>query len=135
MSDRPGSCPKCGMALERNPAWVAPAAGPEIYTCPMHPQIERDHPGACPICGMALEPKVATAGETAGDRAELDDLTRRLWVGGTLALPVFVLAMGHLLPGLAHVANGSVSRWVQFLLSTPVVWWAGWPFFVRGAMM
>ena len=57
-SDRPGDCPKCGMALERNPAWVAPVTGKAIYTCPMHPQIERDQPGACPICGMALEPKV-----------------------------------------------------------------------------
>jgi Cu+-exporting ATPase len=121
------------MALERNPAWVAPAAGPVIYTCPMHPQIEQDHPGACPICGMALEPKTASAGEAEGEHAELDDMTRRLWIGGVLTLPVFVLAMGHLLPGLAYGANGSVSRWVQFLLSTPVVWWAGWPFFVRGA--
>ena len=128
-SDKPGTCPKCGMALERNPA--VPLAGKTIYTCPMHPQIEQDHPGACPICGMALEPKTATAAPE--DDTELRDMSRRLWIGGALALPVFVLAMAHLLPALAHVANGTASRWVQFLLSTPVVWWAGWPFFVRGA--
>ena len=133
VSDKPGDCPKCGMALERNQAWVAPDAGKTIYTCPMHPQIEQDHPGACPICGMALEPKVATAGDTEEENSELRDMTRRLWIGGVLALPVFILAMAHLVPAFAHVANGTVSRWAQFLLSTPVVWWAGWPFFVRGA--
>ncbi len=121
------------MALERNHGWVAPAAGKAIYTCPMHPQIEQDHPGACPICGMALEPKVATAEDTEEENSELRDMTRRFWIGGGLALPVFVLAMAHLVPAFAHVANGTVSRWVQFLLSTPVVLWAGWPFFVRGA--
>ena len=131
VSDTPGDCPKCGMALERNHSWVPPAAGKTIYTCPMHPQIEQDHPGACPICGMALEPKTATAdGE---DDGELRDMTRRLWIGSLLTLPVFALAMIHLVPSLTHLANGTVSRWVQAVLSTPVVWWAGWPFFVRGA--
>ena len=133
VSNQPGDCPKCGMALERNPAWVAPAPGKRIYTCPMHPQIERDHPGACPICGMALEPRLATTGEAEEENSELRDMTRRLWIGGALALPVFVLAMAHLVPAFAHIANGTASRWIQFLLSTPVVWWAGWPFFVRGA--
>ena len=133
MSEKPGDCPKCGMALERNHAWVAPAAGKTIYTCPMHPQIEQDHPGACPICGMALEPKLASVSDTGEENSELRDMTRRLWVGGALTLPVFVLAMAHLVPTFAHVANGTVSRWIQFLLSTPVVGWAGWPFFVRGA--
>ncbi|MEO6567924.1 MAG: copper-translocating P-type ATPase [Opitutaceae bacterium] len=131
VSDKPGDCPKCGMALERNHAWVAPAGGKTIYTCPMHLQIEQDHPGDCPICGMALEPKVPSADED--DNSELNDMTRRLWIGGALALPVFVLAMAHLVPSFAHLANGTLSRWIQFLLSTPVVWWAGWPFFVRGA--
>ncbi len=131
-SDVPGDCPMCGMALERNPAWVAPAAGPAIYTCPMHPEIEQDHPGDCPICGMALEPKVARAGDAGEENSELRDMTRRLWIGGGLALPVFALAMAHLVPAIAHLANGTASRWTQFLLSTPVVWWAGWPFFVRG---
>lgn len=133
VSDKPGDCPKCGMALERNHAWVAPVAGKTIYTCPMHPQIEQDNPGACPICGMALEPKVATAADTEEENSELRDMTRRLWIGGALTVPVFVLAMAHLVPAFAHVANGTVSRWIQFLLSTPVVCWAGWPFFVRGA--
>ena len=120
------------MALERNPA-VPLAAGKTIYTCPMHPQIERDAPGDCPICGMALEPKTVSASDSAEENSELRDMTRRLWIGGGLTLPVFLLAMVHLVPAFAHVANGSVSRWAQFLLSTPVVWWAGWPFFVRGA--
>ncbi|MEO6752973.1 MAG: copper-translocating P-type ATPase [Chthoniobacteraceae bacterium] len=133
VSDKPGDCPKCGMALERNHAWVAPSGGKTIYTCPMHPQIEQDHPGDCPICGMALEPKVASAGEDEGEDSELHVMTCRLWIGGALALPVFVLAMAHLIPSFAHFSNGSLSRWIQFLLSTPVVWWAGWPFFVRGA--
>ena len=132
VSDKPGDCPKCGMALERNPA-VPLAAGKTIYTCPMHPQIERDAPGDCPICGMALEPKTVSAGDSAEENSELRDMTRRLWIGGGLTLPVFVLAMVHLVPSLAHLANGSLSRWAQFLLATPVVWWAGWPFFVRGA--
>ena len=131
VSDQPGDCPKCGMALERNHAWVAPAAGKTLYTCPMHPQIVQDHPGACPICGMALEPQTAAAGPE--DNAELRNMTRRLWIGAALALPVFVLAMAHFIPAVAHVAGGSLSRWAQFLLSAPVVLWAGWPFFVRGA--
>ncbi len=133
VSDQPGDCPKCGMALERNPAWVAPAAGKPIYTCPMHPQIQQDHPGACPICGMALELKTVTTADLDDDHAELRDMTRRLWIGGALAVPVFVLAMVHLVPSLMHIANSPLSRWTQFLLSTPVVLWAGWPFFVRGA--
>jgi Cu+-exporting ATPase len=133
VADQPGDCPKCGMALERNPAWVAPAADRTIYTCPMHPQIEQDHPGACPICGMALEPKTATAEDAAEENAELRDMTRRLWIGTALALPVFLLAMVHLIPAYSHLASGPLSRWAQLLLSTPVVLWAGWPFFVRGA--
>ena len=133
VSDQPGDCPKCGMTLERNQAWVAPAAGKTIYTCPMHPQIEQDHPGNCPICGMALEPKTVAAGESEEDNAELRDMTHRLWVGTSLTLPVFLLGMAHFVPAIAHLANTPLSRWVQFLLSTPVVLWAGWPFFVRGA--
>ncbi len=108
----------------------APAAG-AVWTCPMHPQIEQDHPGSCPICGMALEPKTATAGPE--ENVELRDMTRRLWIGAALALPVFLLAMAHFIPAAAPFAGGHVSRWTQLLLSTPVVLWAGWPFFVRGA--
>jgi Cu+-exporting ATPase len=131
VSDKPGDCPKCGMALERNPA--VPLAGKTIYTCPMHPQIEQDHPGDCPICGMALEAKTVSSAEAGEENAELRSMTRRLWIAAALTLPVFILAMAHMLPSLAHIANGSVSRWVQFALSTPVVLWGGWPFFVRGA--
>lgn len=127
-SEKPGECPMCGMALERN---IANAGAPKtVYTCPMHPQVERDHPGDCPICGMALEPRTVSAG---GDNRELRDMTRRLWIGAFLALPVLVLAMSHFIPPLAHIGRGTAGLWAQFLLATPVVWWAGWPFFVRGA--
>lgn len=135
-SNEPGECPKCGMALERNPAWQPP--GKTIYTCPMHPEIEQNHPGDCPKCGMPLEPKlVSAAGGEEGDdanNAELRDLTRRFWVGSALTLPVFLVAMAHLVPAWRHAewAVGNASRWGQFLLSTPVVLWAGWPLLVRG---
>jgi Cu+-exporting ATPase len=128
-SDRPGSCPKCGMALERNPTFREPAQ--TIYTCPMHPQIEQDHPGNCPICGMALEPKnVVASGED--ENIELRDMTRRFWIGASLSLPVFLLAMWHILPSAPDWVQSDWSRWAQFALSTPVVLWAGWPFFERG---
>jgi Cu+-exporting ATPase len=132
-SDEPGDCPKCGMALERNPAWVAPAAGKVIYTCPMHPEVQQDHPGDCPKCGMALEPKTISAAPDE-ENHELTDMTRRFWIGAALTLPVFVLAMAHLIPALEHQhwLTGDVSRWIQFAFSTPVVVWAGWPFFKRG---
>jgi Cu+-exporting ATPase len=131
-SDKPGDCPKCGMALERNAAAVTPAAGKVIYTCPMHPQIQQDHPGNCPICGMTLELKAVSAVEE--ENPELADMTRRFWIGAALALPVFVLAMAHMIPALRHARwmMGDTSRWIQFVLSTPVVLWAGWPFFKRG---
>jgi P-type Cu+ transporter len=111
-----------------SPALAAPGS---IYTCPMHPEIEQDGPGACPICGMALEPKTISAG-TVEDDSERIDMTRRLWIGAVLTLPIFLLAMSHLIPDAPSWLSGSASRWVQFLLSTPVVLWAGWPFFVRG---
>src|SRR5438067_2307174 len=102
-----------------------------IYTCPMHPQIEQDHPGNCPICGMTLEPKTQIAGNEE-DNAEPRDMTRRFWIGAVLALPVFVLGMAHVFPNAPIWVASDGSRWLQFLLSTPVVLWCGWPFFVRG---
>jgi Cu+-exporting ATPase len=128
-SDKPGACPKCGMALERNPTFQRPAK--KVYTCPMHPEVRQDSPGICPICGMVLEAATeANTGEE--DHSELRDMTRRFWIGAALTVPVVVLAMGAHLPGLSAIP-GNVSAWVQFLLSTPVVLWAGWPFFERGA--
>jgi len=108
--------------------------GKASYTCPMHPEIEQDHPGDCPKCGMALEPKTVTAGTDAAENAELRDMTLRFWVGAVLSLPVFVLAMAHLIPALARQswADSHPSRWLQFALTVPVVIWAGWPFFRRG---
>ena len=133
-SDKPGECPKCGMALERSPAGVAPAVGKTMYTCPMHPEVQQDHPGNCPKCGMALEQKTVTAGTDDEENAELRDMTKRFWIGAALTLPVFVLAMAHVIPALGRQpwVESHVSRWIQFALTTPVVWWAGWPFFLRG---
>jgi len=102
-----------------------------IYTCPMHPEIEQDHPGNCPICGMTLEPKTVVAGGEE-DNTELRDMTRRFWIGALLTLPVFVLAMAHLFSKAPAWMAGDLARWTQFVLSTPVVLWGGWPFFVRG---
>jgi Cu+-exporting ATPase len=95
----------------------------------MHPQIRQDHPGNCPICGMTLEPLIVTA--TAGLSPELQDMTRRFWVALVLTIPVFVIEMGSHL-GLHHIVPPAASVWIQLVLSTPVVLWAGWPFFARG---
>ncbi|MES2977957.1 MAG: copper-translocating P-type ATPase [Pseudomonadota bacterium] len=101
------------------------------YTCPMHPQVRQLWPGSCPICGMALEPVVATAG--AAGSPELRDMTWRMWIGLALALPVVALEMGAHLTGLGHYVAPQISNWIQMLLATPVVLWAGWPFFTRAA--
>jgi Cu+-exporting ATPase len=123
----------CGVAFRHlvyfgvNRGWIAGAT----YTCPMHPQIRRDAPGNCPICGMTLEPLTITADAPANH--ELAGMTRRLWIGLALALPVFVLEMGGHIPwlGIHRVISPAVATWVEFVLSTPVVLWAGWPFFER----
>jgi Cu+-exporting ATPase len=119
--------------LHKDAAAAAPATPPgTIYTCPMHPQIRQVGPGSCPICGMALEPVSVTA--EAAPNEELIDMTRRFWIGAVLAVPLVILEMGAHFPGLNlhHYISPQISVWVQFLLATPVVLWAGWPFFVRG---
>ena len=126
----------CRAKFVADPQWYlvpkAAAAAPEgtIWTCPMHPDVRQDHPGACPICGMALEPETVTA--DTGPNAELVDMTRRFWIALVLTLPVFALEMGGHLTGLMMLVGKQTSNWVQFLLATPVVFWAGWPFFARG---
>jgi len=126
----PGSCPKCGMALE--PAMhTAPATRTE-YTCPMHPEIVRSEPGNCPICGMALEPREITAAEEVNP--ELADMSRRFWISVALAVPLLALMVSDLLPSmpLQHTLTAHTWAWIEFALATPVVLWCGWPFFVRG---
>lgn len=125
----PGSCPKCGMALE--PATITVPATRTDFTCPMHPQISRPEPGNCPICGMTLEPRETTAEEV---NPELVDMTRRFWISVALAVPLLVLMVSDLLPSmpLQHLLPAQTWAWVEFALATPVVLWCGWPFFVRG---
>lgn len=128
----------CQTKFEADPTkYLAPSAAPPpakpdaIYTCPMHPEIRQVGPGSCPICGMALEPVEVSA--EAVPNHELTDMTRRFWIGLVLSLPVFVLEMGGHIPalGLHDLVPMQVSIWIQFALATPVVLWAGWPFFQR----
>lgn len=125
----PGSCPKCGMALE--PMGVPVTATKSEYTCPMHPEVVQDHPGNCPRCGMALEPVTVKVEEK---NEELIDMSRRFWVSTVLAFPVFIIAMiADLFPAwLPDGLSMKTVQWIEFALATPVVWWGGWPFFVRG---
>ena len=128
-SDKPGSCPKCGMAMESARPKID--TGKTIYTCPMHPEIEQEEPGTCPKCGMDLEPKYLDA--EVEDDSELRNMTLRFWVGVALSVPVFLLAMLPMVGVPIDVWVGrSVDIWLQLILSTPVVLWAGWPFFARG---
>jgi len=115
--------------LEKDKAAAAPVPAGTIYTCPMHPEIRQEGPGSCPICGMALEPALVSA--DSGPNPELVDMTRRFWIGLALTIPVFVLEMGQHVFGLDLVEQ-PLSNWLQFALASPVVLWAGWPFFVRG---
>ena len=96
----------------------------------MHPEIRQQGPGSCPICGMALEPEIATA--DTGPNPELADMRRRFWVGLALTVPVFALEMGAHIVGGHGFVDQTLSNWIQFAFATPVVLWAGWPFFVRG---
>ncbi|MEW6123107.1 MAG: heavy metal translocating P-type ATPase [Pseudomonadota bacterium] len=108
----------------------APVPEGTIFTCPMHPEVRQVGPGTCPLCGMALEPETVSLDD--GPNVELVDMTRRFWIGLVLTLPVFALEMGQHLLGL-HLLPQQTSNYVQFALATPVVLWAGWPFFQRGA--
>jgi Cu+-exporting ATPase len=128
LSEKPGTCPKCGMALDP----TQPTAPPEHieYTCPMHPQIVRDGPGTCPICGMALEPRAVSANAA---NPELISMTRRLWIGAVLTLPLLAVMVSDVLPShpLQHLL-GPLLGWIELILATPIVLWGGWPFFERG---
>ena len=126
---KPGPCPKCGMALDRE----TPVASSRVeYTCPMHPEVVRSEPGNCPICGMALEPRMAAPEEE--QNPELEDMTRRFWVSLGLTAPLLLVAMSEMLPGMPlqqRLPSGWLA-WVELILATPVVLWGGRPFFERG---
>ena len=128
--EEPGSCPKCGMALE---PLIAPAPAERVeYTCPMHPEIIQERPGSCPKCGMALEARTLAVEEEKN--SELVDMSRRFYLSLILTIPEFIIAMGHMLPGhpLAGLASPRTYVWIELMLASTVVLWAGWPFFVRG---
>jgi Cu+-exporting ATPase len=118
------------VGITRQPPAEPPKAN-QKYTCPMHPEIIRDGPGSCPICGMALEP--VTVSLEQEENHELKDMTRRFWIAVVLTIPVFALGMSDLIPGqpLQQLATMSTLQWIQLVLASPVVLWAGWPFFER----
>ncbi len=129
-ADKPGDCSKCGMPLERNPAYRE--AAKTIWTCPMHPQIRQDHPGACPICGMDLEP-VGGATADEEEQREIRRLRTKLWISAALTFPLLVLAMSGMLGFQTEVwFSNRVRGWIELALATPVVLWAGAMFFARG---
>ncbi len=125
----PGSCQKCGMALE--PIEPSAVSAKTEWTCPMHPEIVRDAPGNCPICGMALEPRTVSIEEEKNP--ELIDMTRRFWVSTALTIPLVIIAMRGFIPGLSldRLISHAALKWLEFVLATPVVLWGGWSFFVR----
>lgn len=129
ISAKPGDCPDCGMALEQVPS----IPGQTLYTCPMHPEIIEEAPGDCPKCGMALEPMTPVSGDEHAEQ-EIRSLTRKFWIGLILTIPVFVVAMGSMIPGfdIHALIPKNISKWIEFALATPVVFWAGGIFFVRG---
>lgn len=136
--------PQCLERFRENPQqFISGSAKPSVqahepgsqagveYTCPMHPEIVRDGPGSCPICGMALEPRTISVEEEANP--ELDDMTRRFWVGVVLTIPLLVIAMSDLIPGqpLEQILSMKTAGWIELALATPVVVWGGAPFFAR----
>jgi Cu+-exporting ATPase len=126
----PGSCPKCGMALESAaPRQAAPRGE---WVCPMHPEIVRDAPGSCPKCGMALEHRTIEV-EEVEDNPELRDMSQRFWFALAVTAPLVFLAMGHMLPGnpLAHLLSARSQTLIELVLATPVCLWSAWPFYVR----
>ena len=132
IQNEPGDCPKCGMSLERI-GGDAMAETQTRWICPMHPEIEQDESGDCPKCGMPLEPKTISGGQSAEEK-EIRSLQRRFWIGLLLMLPVLILAMGAMIPGLGvkEAIPGRISKWIEFILATPVVFWVGGIFFQRG---
>jgi Cu+-exporting ATPase len=132
IQDHPGSCPKCGMALE--PMTPAIPATRIEYTCPMHPEIVQDEPGSCPKCGMALEPMSVMVDEEEAN-PEYEDMKKRFIVGAILSVPLVLIAMRTMIPGLEVINSWASARtlgWIELILATPVVLWAGWPFYERG---
>ena len=131
-SHTPGSCPKCGMALE--PELLA--ATKTEYFCPMHPEVISDKPGSCPKCGMALEPRITSASTPVEDDSEFRSMRLRFWIGAALTVPLLIISMGGMLSSgwLHHFEMSKASAWLQLALATPVVLWGGAPFFERGWM-
>jgi Cu+-exporting ATPase len=131
--DGPGSCPKCGMALEpRVPVAAKPTPGTK-WTCPMHPQIVQDGPGSCPICGMALEP-MRPASTDEEENPELKEMSRRFWVSLALSLPLLAMVMLDMLPGtpVSNLLGEGPRIWLELGLALPVCTWGAWPFYLRG---
>ena len=128
-SDRPGPCPKCGMALE--PATPAAPSTRTEWTCPMHPEVARSEPGSCPKCGMALEPR--TVEVEPGPNPEYLDMRRRFWISVPLAALTLLLAMAEMIPGdpIARLVGPTARVWLELLFATPVAVWAAWPFYQR----
>ncbi|MAX26512.1 MAG: copper-translocating P-type ATPase [Phycisphaeraceae bacterium] len=125
--DKPGDCPKCGMDLEKE------ESSKTIYTCPMHPEVEQDHPGSCPKCGMDLEPKKASMDDGSEEHQAYKKMLTKFWVSVAFTLPVFFIAMSEMIGvSLSGIASDKTWGWVQFVLSTPVIFYSCWNFFVRG---
>lgn len=128
--DQPGDCPVCGMHLKKEESFVKTATA--IYTCPMHPEVRQDKPGSCPICGMDLVP--LNAPELSEEEKAYKAMARKFWIAVALSVPVFILAMGEMVPAISGFAmeNKGVIGWLSLILTSPVVFYSGWQFFKRG---